>query len=462
MRLPRVFLVPLVAGVACLTGPASAKDDLADTINALGGERDSKVRLELLGRLAATKSPRAAEVLRDVARDDASAEARVAAAKGLASFGCEAAAAPLGELLLAGGIREVRRQAALGMSSMDGGLAWTLRRIESRETSDVVRLLLVSDLADFPSLDAAAALEKLTAASATRGAALRALARHALGRAELPRVALGLLAKPPDSETVLAVLDACDGVCDAELRGELPRLAKDEDRRVANAADWIARRVAAIDAETARQRVAAENAKKAKDGYAPDPVPPPPAPAPPVRPRAEQVVIFDATGSTHLGHKQRLPDAFLDAAARREAMRDTSWRNGWVAMQDTRREASDPHSVYLTPLFDASALRGFEWRLSAVGVDTEGMAVGDALREVLDRFEWRPGAERRIVVICDNYAGDVDLAARTAAVHRAAEGLTLDVELTARMGQRRTDTWETIARAGGGTVRLAGATGEQK
>ena len=454
MRLPRVVLVPLIVGVACVTGPASAKDDLADTINALGGERDAKVRLELLGRLAATKSPRAAEVLRDVACDDASAEARVAAAKGLASFGCEAAATPLGELLLAGGTREVRRQAALGMSSMDGGLAWTLRRIESRETSGVVRLLLVSDLADFPSLDAAAALEKLTTTPATRGAALRALARHALGRAELPRVALELLAKPPDSETVLAVLDACDGVCDAELRGELPRLAKDEDRRVTNAADWIARRVAAIDAEAARQRVVAENAKKAKDGYAPDPVPPPPAPVPPVRPRAEQVLVFDATGSMELGHRRRLPDRYVDDAAQREAARDTSWRHAWVAMQDTRREASDPHTVYISPVFDASAVRGFEWRLTSVGVDTEGVAVGAALREVLDRFEWRPGAERRIVVLCDNYAGDVDLAARAAAVHRAADGLTLDVELTTRMGGRRTETWETIARAGGGAVRI--------
>jgi len=388
-----------------------------------------------------------------LARDDASAEVRVAAAKGLASFRCDAAATPLGELLLAGGIREVRRQAAIGMSSMKGGLEWTLRRIESPETTDVVRLLLVSDLADFPSLDAAAALEKLTTAPVTRCAAIRALARHALGRAELPRVALGLLATPPDAETTLAVLDACDGVCDAELRGELPRLAKDEDRRVANAADWIARRVAAIDAEAVRQRVVAENVKKAKEGYAPEPVPPA-VPIPSARPRAEHVVLFDATGSTRLGHKQRMPDVFVDAAAQREAMRDTSWRHGWVAMQDTRREASDPHTVYFTPLLDASARRGLEWRLTSVGVDTEGMAVGAALREVLDRFEWRPGAERRIVVLCDNYAGDVDLAARTAAAHRAADGLTLDVELTVRMGAKRTETWETIARAGGGAVRV--------
>jgi hypothetical protein len=453
MRLPRGLLVPVVVAAACLGRPASARDDLGDTINALDRERDPKAVAALIGRLAATKSPRAAEVLCALARDDASAEVRVAAAKGLASFRCEAAAEPLGELLLAGGIREVRRQAALGMSSMEGGLEWTLRRIESRETSDVVRLLLVSDLADFPSLDAAAALEKLTTTPATRGAALRALARHALGRTELPRVALGFLAKPQDAETTLAVLDACDAVCDAELRGELPRLAKDEDRRVANAADWIAQRVAAMDAEAARQRVIAENAKKAKDGYAPEPVPPS-VPVPSARPRAEQVLVYDATGSMQLGHKRRLPDRCVDDAARREAMRDTSWRHAWVAMQDTRREASDPHTVYLSPVFDASALRGYEWRLTSVGVDTEGVAAGAALRDVLDRFEWRPGAERRIVVVCDNYAGDVDLAARTAAVHRAADGLTLDVELTTRMSDKRTETWETIARAGGGAVRV--------
>jgi hypothetical protein len=251
-------------------------------------------------------------------------------------------------------------------------------------------------------------------------------------------------------------------VCGTDLRGVLPPLQKDEDRRVAAAAGWIARRVAAADAEAARQRVLAENARKAKEGYAPDPVPPPPVPVPSARPRAEHVLVFDATGSMELGHTRRLPDRYLDAAAQREAMRDTSWRNAWVAMQDTRREAGDPHTVYLTPLFDASALRGFTWRLTSIGVDTEGVAVGAALREVLDRFEWRPGAERRIVVVCDNYAGDVDLAARTAAVHRATDGLTLDVELTTRMGERRTDTWETIARAGGGVVRDAVARDDPK
>ena len=453
MRLPRVIFVPLVVASVCLARPASAKDDLGDVLNALGVATDPKIRLELIGRLAATKSPRAADALGALARDDASADVRVAAAKGLAGFRCEAAATPLGELLLAGGIREVRRQAAIGMSSMDGGLAWTLRRIESRETSAVVRLLLVSELADFPSLDAAAALEKLTETPATRGAAVRALARHALGRNELSRVALALLARPCDAETKLAILDACDAVCDAQMRGVLPVLAKDEDRRVANAADWMARRVAAIDSETERQRVIAENAKKAKEGYAPEKVPEP-VPVPSARPRAEHVIVFDATGSTVRGHKQRMPDVFVDDASRREAMRDTSWRHAWVAMQDPRREASDPHSVYVTPLLDASAVRGLEWRLTSIGVDTEGMAVGAVLRQVLDRFEWRPSAERRILVLCDNYAGDVELAARTASVHRAADGLTLDVQLTTRMGAKRTETWETIARAGGGGVQV--------
>jgi hypothetical protein len=462
MRLARAIVMTALLAAASLGPSAVAKDDTPDAINALRDATDGKIRLALIGRLAATKSPRAAEVLRDVARDDASAEVRVAAATGLASFGCETAKGPLGELLLAGGIREVRRQAALGMSTQGGGLEWTLRRIESRETSDLTRLLLVSSLADFPSLDAAAAIEKLTETPATRGAALRALARHALGRGELPRVALALLAGPRDAETTLAILDACDGVCDAELRGVLPQLEKDEDARVKAAASWIARRAAAAAAEAERQRVIAENAHKAKDGYAPDPVPPPPAPAPPVRPRAEHVLVFDATGSMQLGHKRRLPDRYVKDAAEREASRDTSWRNAWVAMQDTRREASDPHTVYISPVFDASALRGFEWRLTSVGVDTEGIEVGAVLREVLDRFEWRPGAERRIVVVCDNYAGDVDLAARTAAVHRAADGLTLDVQLVAGMGQRRTETWETIARAGGGTVRGTRGSDDEK
>lgn len=454
MRLTRVVLATLAAAAACLPPAASAKDGLADAINALAGAKDPKARLELIGRLAATKHPRAAEALLDVARNDASAEIRIAAAKGLAEFRCEAASASLGELLLAGGIREVRRQAAIGMSAMDDGLAWTLRRIESRDTSPVVRLLLVSDLADFPSLDAAAALEKLTETPATRATAIRALARHAAGRPELSRVALALLAKPHDAETTLAVLDACDGVCDTDLRGVLPQLAKDEDRRVAAAADWIVRRVAATDAEAARQRVIVENARKKRDGYGEDPVPPPPVQVPGARPRAEQVLLFDATGSMELGHTRRLPDHYLEDAAQREAMRDTSWRHGWVAMQDTRREASDPYTVYLTPVFDASALRGFSWRLRSIGVDTEGMAAGEALRETLDRFDWRFGAERRLVVVCDNYAGDVDLAVRTAAAHREADGLTLDVELTTRMSDRRVDTWDKIAQAGGGTVRV--------
>src|SRR6185295_19368374 len=105
--------------------------------------------------------------------------------------------------------------------------------IRSPETSRVERLLLASDLADFPGLDAAGEIERLVDGddAAVRGAALRSLARHPLGRLELARVALDVLARASDADTRLAVLDACDGVVDVELRAALPALVAGDDPR---------------------------------------------------------------------------------------------------------------------------------------------------------------------------------------------------------------------------------------
>lgn len=452
MRRSAVLLAAALALVA--GGTAHAKDDLGDLLNALNAERAAAVRLELIGRLGATKAERAAEALSRTAQRDEDPAVRVAAAKALASFRNDAAEASLRDLLVAGGIREVRRQAALGMSALPDGLAWAVKRIASEQITDRERLLLVASLGDFPSLDAAGVLERLAAEgdAAVRSAALRAMARQAAARAELPRVALDLLKRWDDAETQLAVLDACDGVCDRGIASALPGLAASRDRRVAAAADWILRRNAAAEAAERRAQQAADNAKRAKDGYAPLDLPPVPEPVPQFRPKVDAVLVYDATGSMVRGHSKSLPEESIEEAGRDERRRETSFRHAWVAMQDTRREASDPWSQFFPPVFDAAPLRSARWRLTSVGVDTEGIAVGAALREVLDRFDWRAGAARRIVVVSDNYVGDLELARRTVAVHHEADGLDLEILLVAQMSDRRREGWADLARAAGTTL----------
>lgn len=439
----------LVAG-----GTAQAKEDLGDLLNALNAERAAAARIELIERLGATRSERAAQALSGTARTDADAKVRIAAAKALVAFRNEAAFTSLKELLVAGGIRDVRRQAALGMSAMPDGLAWTVRRIASEQITDRERLLLVSSLGDFPSLDAAGALERLAASddAAVRCTALRAMARHAAGRAELARVALDVLKRRTDVETALAVLDACDGVCDADLGPVLPDLLASRDRRVAAAASWLQRRIDAAEAAKLREQQIADNAKRAKDGYAPLDLPPVPETVAQFRPKVDTVLVYDATGSMAPGHGKSLPEETLDEAARDEARRETSFRHAWVAMQDTRREASDPWSQFFPPVFDASPLRTARWRQTSVGVDTEGIAVGAALREVLDRFEWRAGAARRIVVVSDNYVGDLDLARRTVSAHHDADGFELEIVLVTQMSDHRRDGWADLARTAGTTL----------
>jgi hypothetical protein len=278
------------------------------------------------------------------------------------------------------------------------------------------------------------------------------MARHAAGRAELSRVALDVLKRRADFETTLAVLDACDGVCDADLAPVLPDFLTNRDRRVASAASWIQRRIDAAEAAERRRQQIADNAKRAKDGYAPLDLPPVPEPVPQFRPKIDTVLVYDATGSMAAGHGKSLPEETLDEAARDESRRETSFRHAWVAMQDTRREASDPWSAFFPPVFDSAPLRTARWRLTSVGVDTEGIAVGAALREVLDRFEWRAGAARRIVVVSDNYVGDLDLARRTVAAHHDADGFELEIVLVAQMSDHRRDGWAELARAAGTTL----------
>jgi hypothetical protein len=85
-------------------------------------------------------------------------------------------------------------------------------------------------------------------------------------------------------------------------------------------------------------------------------------------------------------------------------------------------------------------------------VDTEGIAVGAVLRGVLDRFEWRPGAERRVVVVSDTYIGDPEDAQRTVSVHFAADGLTLDVGYVGFGINRNRMSWRDLFVAGGGVL----------
>lgn len=461
-----VCLVALAAQDAARAGGES----LDDALRALDA-RDAERRLAAVSALGADGSARAAEVLGRVARTDDDARVRVAAAQGLAAIPSEAAELPLKELVAAGGIREVRRLAARGLGGRAGAVDWVVRRAASNATGKVERALLVSALGDFPGLDAAAALEHLVGAEPERRAAddrpadgsialarfvarehppirtvaLRALARHPLGRLELPRAACGLLASARDAETILAALDACDGVLDRELEDVLPPLAASKDARVRAAAASVAKRIewrAALE----RFEASREEAEKARrDGYAPfAPTEPEPV-APLPRRRVDVVHVWDATASSVRGGVHEVLG--LDTAADEERDASVSFRHAFVAMQDTRREASDPPSMYFPPLFDASALRGTRWRLPASGVDTEGMAVGAVLREVLDRFEWRDGAERRVTVTSDTSIGDLALARSVVSVHRAADGLTLLCPAPANRNARRQKSWEELMRA---------------
>jgi len=435
------------AALACLAAggaSAHAKDDVGDNLNALR-DADVKLRLELVRRLGGSKNEPAAVSLCKIARFDDEARVRIAAAKALADFGSDVALPSLKELLTEGGIRDVRRHAAIGMSKRPKGLAWTLDRIAAPGTDKVERLLLVSELGDFPSIDAAEALERLVAGDdpGVRTTALRALAVHPIGRNELPSLVVDVLEHSADAETLLAALDVCDGVLDREIRGVLPALMGRGDRRITNAAECVSKRLDYQDA-------LARRAKAAKDGYAPSD--PPPVPVPSARAKVDVVYIYDNSGSMGgLSHVQNVKWA-LGLAEHEEGERSMSIRHAWVAMQDTQREAWDPPSVYFAPMFDSSVLRDVKWRQPSIGVDTQGMEVGVVLRGVLDRFDWRPGAERRVVVVSDNYVGDPEDACRTVNVHHAADGLTLDVGYVGYGIERNRKSWENLFVAAGGVL----------
>jgi hypothetical protein len=215
------------------------------------------------------------------------------------------------------------------------------------------------------------------------------------------------------------------------------------DRRITNAADCVSKRLDYQDA-------LARRAKAAKDGYAPND--PPPIPLPPSREKVDVVYIYDDSASMGgLRHVQGIKWA-LARAEQEESERRTSFRHAWVAMQDTQREAWDPPSMYFAPVFDSSVLRDVKWRQPSIGVDTQGMEVGVVLRGVLDRFDWRPGAERRLIVVSDTYIGDPDDARRTVTVHHAADGLTLDVGYVGYGIDRNRKSWEDLFVAAGGVL----------
>jgi hypothetical protein len=437
----------LIALTTCLGGivaPAFAKDDPADAINALQGA-DAKARLAIVKRLAPSRTERTATALCKIARFDAAANVRVAAAEALAAFDDDVAIPSLKELLTEGGIREVRRHAAIGMSKRPKGLAWIVGRIGAKGIDAVERVLLVSELGHFPSMEAAGEIERLVASDdpAIRTAALRALAVHPIGRHEAARVVVEVLTNATDAETILAALDVADGVLDREIRDLLPGLMAGEDRRIRNAAENVSRRLDYQDA-------LARRAKAAKDGYAPND--PPPVPVPSSRAKVDVVYIYDDTGSMGGIGKQRCIRFALDRAAQEEGDLQVSYRHGWVAMQDTQREAWDPPTRYFAPVFDSLPYRNVTWRNQAAAVDTEGIAVGAVLRGVLDRFEWRPGAERRVVVVSDTYIGDPEDAQRTVSVHFAADGLTLDVGYVGFGINRNRISWRDLFVAGGGVL----------
>jgi len=478
MRIATGLAVAAAALYFAAGGAADAKEDIADLINPLNAAADPATRIALIQRLGATESARAAEVLSGVARRDGDARVRVAAAAALVRMNTDVAYPSLKELFTAGGIREVRRQAAIGMAARPHGLEWTLDRIASGRTDKVERVLLVSALGDFPGLGAAEALEQLADSALPdrgspppvicadldrmrfvardcpplRSAAIRALARHDLGRLELPRIAAGVLTRARDPETILAALDACEEAFDREIRDVLPPLLERKDPRITAAVVGISRRIEYLDAldRWSEQRKADE--KLRKDGYAPaNPASgAPPAPtAPSARPKVDVVFIYDDTASMDVGKVRGVRG--LEAAAQEELEPGVSIRHAFVAMQDTVRNAWDPPSQYFPPLFDASMLGDVKWRQPSLGVDTQGIEVGAVLRDTLDRFDWRPGAARRVVIVSDTYVGDPELAQRTARVHRQADGLTLRCP-TLRGAEKRSKSWDELAAAANGAL----------
>jgi hypothetical protein len=455
MRKTALLVVAAAAAGLSSGGPVRAMDDTSDAIDRLRVAADAQVRLAMIKRLAASKTAAAADALCRTAKTDAEAEVRVAAATALAVMPGDATDA-LKELILSGGIREVRKQAAIGLCARPHGLEWTLDRVKSPSTSKMVRQLLVSDLGDVASLDVAMELVRLVDDDdpVLRGAALRALARHPFGRAELARAATDALTKRADAETQIAALEAGEEAFDESFRALLPTLKESTEPRVAAGAARVRKRLDYRDALARKRKLDEDNAKRKREGYAPLPDPYgelPPTPPPP-RPRVDWVFVQDCTASMRIfSHTGRVRAEWLARAARLENDPTTSVRCGFVLMQDTRREASDPETAYFGPRFLTAPLAELRWRNQSIGVDTRGIEVGTVLREALDRFEWRLGAERRIVVVSDCYVGDPELSRRTASVHRAADGLTLDVEYAGLQDHHRA-TWEALARAGGGGV----------
>ncbi len=425
--------------------PADAQRQLDALLDALDRSDDPGTRVELAQRLARETAVRAAERLRDLVRDDTSVTVRMAAARALGRSPAPCATKLLLELTLRGGPRGVRRALGLALAER-AALPELLEALAEGDgqddRDDLGRGLLVEALGRDVSPEAAETLGRIARGpdAHLRREALRALAAHELGRAQLPALLREVLGRWHDLDTVMATLDLAEGFADEQFRAFADVLDTFLEPEVQGAVDAARRRLAWLDA------VAAARAAS-KGGYASDlelPDPPPP------RPRIDIVYVFDATGSVS-GHVDVIKQRIV-REARTLARTGSDFRLGLVAYRDTPRRRGSWTTQVLPLSYD---LAGAERWIDAVpvgGCDSEGASITQGLEEALCRMGWREGVERQVALIADSRTGNADACRALVKLHWQADHTRLHVWYLHRTRPHVPPDVEALARVGGGTV----------
>jgi len=418
----------LILVLLLLTPAAAVATDLASLLRTYRRTSDAERRREVVVQMADCRHPQTTAELDRIARDDPDVGVRVAAVLALGEQEGEAADVRLLEATVRGGVDPVRRALASG-------------RIDRLE-----RLRLVETLGALPSLDAYGDL--VTAAgdddADVRAAALRAIAVHPIGRAEIGDTLVETLRRFRDLPTVVTVLDLVEDHALDRWREIEPLVAERFEPSIHEAAITLGQQFEFREAMRLKQRKEAEGYALSRDEMPEEPQP---------RSRLDVVYAFDATGSS-VGQIAQVKRFIADHAGPLVMVRRDA-RVGIVAYRVGSRASPRTRTEVLPLTHDVNAALRFVQGIDQRGADSQGAAIAEAVEIALDRMPWRPNARRQVWLLADSKIDDPPRAYRTARQHRQADGTQLSVWYWCNTRVTEPEDLKQLAEKGGGTYTLA-------
>jgi HEAT repeat protein len=436
-----------IVGVLGLATVALAgRNDLATLWRKYRNARDVDARRAAVEQLGECDDKRTIGYVDQVARLDPNVGVRATAVRVLGARSEPTALQHLLEFTVDGGVEEIRRACSTALAEQSGAVKRVRAAFSGRRVNQLDRLRLIDALGGVPTLDAYGFLVTLVEGKdpALRGAALRAIARHEVGREEIGDTLVDALRNHHDVETIVTVLDLVEDHALERWPDIAPLVERRTETAVEEAAITLEQRHAFVEA----MRLAE---KKEAEGYALDRSQIPEEPQP--RTRLDVVYAFDATGST-VGQIEQVK-AFITEHAGPLVMVRHDARVGIVAYRVGEKATPRTRTEVLPLTHDVDAAIAFVNGIDQRGADSRGAAVADAVQTALDRMPWRPNARRQVYVLADGRIDDRPRAWRTARQHHESDGTQLSVWYWSNTRQTPATDLERLAEEGGGTFTLA-------